>query len=92
MTCIAEGDSDTIDTATGGSQTVSDTLLANNGADRQLTAATSALTISGEPALADMIHCKVSRNVGGTDDMTEDAWLYGVWIQYRESGTAPSAW
>jgi len=73
---------DAIDAALGTSQVISDVLLADNGADMQLSGATPAITIGGTPALADMVHFKVSRNVGGTDNMTENAWLFGVWVQY----------
>jgi hypothetical protein len=63
-----------------------------------ISAATPAVTIGGSPALGDLVHFKISRNVGGTDDMTEDAWLFGVLIQISEtfpdaSGTnAVAAW
>lgn len=78
---------DAIDAALGTAQVISDTLLADNGTDMQLSGATPALTVGGTPALADMVHFKVSRNVGGTDDMTEDAWLFGAWIQYKIANT-----
>lgn len=74
---------DAIDAALGTAQVISDTLLANNGTDLQVSGATPAITIGGTPALGDLIHFKVSRNVSGTDDMTEDAWLFGVCIQYK---------
>jgi hypothetical protein len=32
-----------------------------------------------------MVHFKLSRNVGGTDDMVEDAWLFGALIQVTET-------
>lgn len=87
----ALSDDDAIDAALGTSQVISDTLLADNGADLQVSSATPAITIGGTPVLGDLIHFKVSRNVGGTDDMTEDAWLLGVWIQYKVTNTV-SAW
>lgn len=87
----ALSDSDAIDAALGTPQVITDTLLADNGADLQITSATPALTIGGTPALGDLIHLKVSRNVGGTDDMTEDAWLYKVIIQYKKDNTI-AAW
>ncbi len=77
----AIGDNDALDVAWGGAQVISDALLANGGADLQVTAATPAITVQGTPALGDLITCRISRNVGGTDDMTEDAWLFGCWIQ-----------
>ena len=87
----AISDGDNIDTALGTAQVVSDTLIANSGTKIQITAATPAITVGGTPALGDMTRFKVSRNVGGTDDMTEDAWLFGCLIQYRKSAIA-EAW
>lgn len=92
MGCIAQGDDDVIDAAITGQQVITDTLLTSAGADRQLTDATPAITIDGTPALHDMIHCKVSRNISGTDDMAEEGWLMGVLIQYQEVATVVSAW
>ena len=82
---VAVSNDDTLDTSYGTAQVISDTLLADNGADLQITAATPAITVGGTPALNDMINFKISRNVGGTDNMTEDARLYGMLIQYLES-------
>lgn len=87
----ALSDNDAIDAALGTGQVISDALLADNGGDMQLSGATPALTVGGTPALADMVHFKVSRNVGGTDDMTEAAWLFGAWIQYKITNTV-AAW
>jgi hypothetical protein len=84
-------DNDAIDAALGTGQVISDTLLANNGTDLQVTSATPATTVGGTPALGDLVHFKISRNVGGTDDMVEDAWLFGVWIQIAQS-KAVVAW
>jgi len=82
---------DAIDAALGTSQVISDALLADNRTDLQVSAATPAVTVGGTPALGDLVHFKVSRNVAGTDDMTEDAWLFGVWIQYL-ANTSVAAW
>lgn len=82
---------DAIDAALGTAQVISDTLLADNGTDLQVSGATPAITIGGTPALGDLIHFKISRNVGGTDDMTEDARLFGVWIQYKVNASV-AAW
>ena len=87
----AQSNDDAIDAALGTAQVISDVLLANNGADRQLSNVTPAITIGGTPVLADMIHWKISRNVGGTDDMTENAWLSGIWIQYL-ANVSVAAW
>ena len=85
-------DSDAIDTALGTAQVVKDVLLADNGGDMQLSPASAALTIAGTPAAGDLLVFKISRNVGSDDDnMTENAWLFGVWIQYLTS-VAPTTW
>jgi len=91
LACVAISNDDALDAAVGTSQVISDTLLADNGADLQVSGATPALTVGGTPALADMVHCRISRNVGGTDDMAEDAWLYGAWIQFKVTNTV-AAW
>jgi hypothetical protein len=85
------GDDDAIDTALGTAQVISDALIASNGTDMQVTAATPALTVEGTPALGDMIVFEVYRNTDGTDDMVEDAWLFGVLIQYQATQTV-AAW
>jgi hypothetical protein len=72
---------DAIDAALGTAQVISDAVTAGKDGDLHVTAATPAITIGGTPALGDLINFKLSRNVGGTDDMTEDAWLFGVYIQ-----------
>jgi len=81
-----------LDAAVGTPQVISDALLANAGADLQVSGATPATTITGTPALNEFMHIKFSRNVGGTDDMTEDAWLFGVLIQYGRTNAAVTAW
>jgi len=77
----ALSDDDAIDAALGTLQVISDTVLAGVDGDMHITAATPAITVGGSPALGDLIHFKISRNVSGTDDMTEDAWLFGVMLQ-----------
>jgi len=88
----ALSDSDAIDAALGTAQVISDTLLADNGGDMQVSGATPALTVGGTPALGDLVVFEVYRNTDGTDDMTEDAWLFGVQIQYSKLNTAVAAW
>jgi hypothetical protein len=78
----AISDDGAIDTAVGTGQVISDTVLGGEEGDLHISGATPAITIGGTPALGDLIHCKVSRNVGGTDDMTEDALLFGVLLQF----------
>lgn len=87
----AFGDGDAIDTASGVTQIISDTLLAGSGVSNQVTGPTPAITIAGTPVLNDMVQLTVCRDVNGADDMAEDGWLYGVLIQYGVSG-AVNAW
>lgn len=87
----ALADSDAIDTALGTPQVITDTLLADNGTDLQITDATPALTVAGTPGVGELITWEVYRNTDGTDDMAEDAWLVGVAIQYKRTNTV-SAW
>ena len=79
---LAIGDSDPIDGAfTDVGEVITDKITAANGTDLQITSATPAITINGTPVLGDLVNLKVSRNVAGTDDMEEDAWLFGVFLQ-----------
>ncbi len=82
---------DAIDTALGTPQVITDTLLANNGTDLQITAATPAITIAGTPAINDMLVFEIYRNTDGTDDMAEDAYLYSVTLQYAKTALV-NAW
>lgn len=83
----ALSDSDTIDAVLGTVQVISDTLLADNGTDLQITPTTPALTVGGTPALSSLLIFEVYRNTDGTDNMAEDAWLFGITIQYKKAGT-----
>lgn len=87
----ALSDNDTIDTALGTPQVISDVLLASDGADLQTTAKTPALTVGGSPAVNDVLIFEIYRNTDGTDDCAEDAHLFGVSIQIKLSG-AVAAW
>ena len=79
---LAMGDDDDMASASyGTSQVISDTVLAGTNGDLHITSATPAVTIGGTPALGDIVSLQISRNVSGTDDMTEDAYLYGVMLQ-----------
>lgn len=78
---LAVSNDDALDASLGTTQVISDTVLAGKDGDLHITGATPAITIGGSPALGDLIHIKISRNVSGTDDMTEDAWLFGVLLQ-----------
>jgi len=72
-------------------EVISDVVLAGTSGDLHISGATPAITVQGTPALGDMILWKVSRNVGGTDDMAEDAWLFGCLIQFAVSNSV-AAW
>jgi hypothetical protein len=87
----ALSDNDTIDAALGTAQVKSDTLLADNGTNLQISEATPALTIGGTPALSDELIFEIYRNTDGTDNMAEDAWLFGVTLQYTKTGVV-AAW
>jgi hypothetical protein len=82
---------DPFDAALGTAQVISDTILAGESGDNHITGATPAITCGGTPALGDLIHFKVSRNVGGTDDYGANALLWGVWIQVKITN-AVTAW
>ena len=86
----ALSDNDAIDAALGTPQVISDALLAADGADLQISAATPSVTVAGSPALNDLIVFEVYRNTDGVDDMAEDAWLFGVLIQYKKTVYAAS--
>jgi hypothetical protein len=88
---VAVGNDDALAATAGTSQVISDTLLVNNGTDLQVTGATPAITVAGTPALGDLVYFQVSRNLSGTDDMTEDAYLFGVAIQFSVTNTV-TAW
>jgi len=87
----ALSDNDAIDAALGTPQVISDTLLADNGADLQTTLKTPAITVGGTPAVNDVLIFEIYRNTDGTDDCAEDAWLFGVTLQIKLSG-AVSEW
>jgi len=86
----AISDDDAIDAALGTAQVISDAVTADG--DLQRTGTTPALTIGGTPAKGDLCYFKVSRNVGGTDDMAEDAWLVDVNIQYAADVEIETVW
>lgn len=88
---LALSNGDTIDAAPGTSQVISDAVVTGESASLHITAATPALTIAGSIGTGDLIHFKVSRNVGGTDNHGYDAWLFGVMLQFEISSTI-SAW
>ena len=88
---VAISDDDAIDATLGTTQVISDIVLAGKNDDLHVSGVTPAVTVGGTPALDDIILFKISRNVSGTDDMTEDAWLFGCAIQYKIN-QAVTAW
>ena len=83
---------DAIDVVLGDAgEVIVDTVLAGENGDLHVSDATPAITIGGTPALGDLILFKISRNVGGTDDMVGDAWLFGCTIQFKIN-QAVAAW
>jgi len=88
---VAISDDDPIDASIGGTQVISDTVLVGKDGDMHITDVTPAITIGGSPAAEDFVNFRISRNIGGTDDMAEDAWLFGVAIQFGVNN-AITAW
>ena len=88
---VALGNDDAIDTAFGTAQTVTDTLITAD--DVHVTSATASITVSGTPALGDIVYFQIYRDAdAGGDTLAVDARLLKVVIQYKESATEPSAW
>lgn len=89
---VAIGDGDSEDAALGTTQVVYDEVLTGLSAMRHITDETPAITVGGSPALGDLVHWKVSRNVdSANDDMNADARFRGLWIQYKRN-QAVTAW
>jgi hypothetical protein len=80
-----------IDAAFGTEVVTTDVVLAVG--DLHVSAASAAITVGGTPALGKLTVFRVLRDVSdAVDDMTEDAQLIGVSIQYRETTTPTAAW
>jgi len=90
VAAVAKSDDDTFDVAMGTAVTVNDAVDAGVEADHRIITIASGLTIGGTPALGDLVDFKIYRDTS-EDTMAEDAWLYGVQIQYTR-GSQPSAW
>ena len=86
----AASDDDPIDVAWGTEQVVLDTVTSGTSGDLHVTAATPAVTVAGSPALGDMVTVEVFRDTSA-DDCAEDAWLFGVMVQYKITNTV-AAW
>lgn len=88
---VCQADDAAIASAFGNPQVVSDTLLASGGTDMQISDATPSITPNGA-GIGRLMCFEVYRNTDGTDDMAEDAWLFGVEIQYAKATTAATGW
>ena len=92
----AHGDGGTIDSSWGTVQEVNDDVLGTAAGRIHVTAATGAMTVAGSPASGadNLVYFRVSRASGSAaaDDLTEDAHLLGVLIQYRESNVVDDSW
>jgi hypothetical protein len=77
-------DSDPIDAAWGGAQSVTDANNAQN--DVNISAATAAITLAGVPAASEFVMYRVSRDAdNGSDNLAADARLMGVMITFTRS-------
>jgi len=81
LEAVALNDGDTIATAYGTEQVISDTPSATTLLLWQ-TGATPAITIAGGPSAGDLVLFRVKRNVA-SDSQTADAMLIGVMISYQ---------
>ncbi len=86
----AVSNDDPIDGSWGTAVVVDDVVIAVG--DMHVSPASAALTVGGTPALADVVWFEVYRNVGGNDNMTEDAKFLGIQVLYAESSTEISTW
>jgi hypothetical protein len=95
IAAVAISNDDAIDVALGTSQVISMALTSVGASESgylHITPATPAVTVGGTPALGDLVHFKISRNVGGTDTYGYDALLFGALIQCTTNIAAVSAW
>lgn len=90
VAAAARANDDAIDDTWGTAVTVGDTVIAVG--DVHITAASGAITIGNTPAVDDLIWFKIQRDPAGTDDMTEDAALLGVMLEYAVNNTTNSGW
>lgn len=88
LQAVAVSDDDTIDVAYGTAVVVTDDAL-NAAEDLMVTAESSAVTVAGTPAEADMVFFRVFRDVSdANDDMTQDMRLIGIQLLYTiDAGT-----
>ena len=87
----AFADGDVIDQAFGTEVEVTDTWIAQDAVHHSV--ASGLITPAGAPATAQAVQVRIARKVDhASDDLTGDAELWQVVLQYKESGTAPAAW
>lgn len=82
-------DDDAADQAMGSEVTVSDTFLAQG--DVHISTASGNITPAGTAAAGKMVTFRIARKVG-SDDLTGNADLVGILMQYKEADSAPAAW
>ena len=71
--------------------TVTDAAIASG--DVHITSATSAITLAGTPAAADMLFFQITRDHDhGSDDLDADAKLLGVMVEIAYSKLSQTAW
>lgn len=81
LQAVAVSDDDVIDAAFGTEQTSTDTLLATT--DIHVGPESASITISGSPAVGDMVFFQIKRNpADASDTLTADARLLGIKIIY----------
>lgn len=84
LSAIAISDNEAIDTAPGGQQTSTDTLL--NTGRVHVGPESAAITISGSPTEGDMVYFEVTREVAaGGDTLTGDAQLIGLQVFFTSN-------
>ncbi len=85
---ISASNDDNLDTTefTDTGEVILDAVTATTSDGVHITDKTPAITINGSPALGDIINLKVFRDTSA-DNMTEDALLIGVLIQYKITNT-----
>ena len=77
-------DSDAIDQAWGGAQTVTDTNNAQN--DLNISAATPAITLGGGPAASELVQFRAYRDGdNGSDDLNADARLIAIRVTFTRT-------
>jgi hypothetical protein len=81
-------DDSALDQTLGAAQSVDDTLLATG--DMHISATTGAWTLAGDAAASRPVYVEVTRDTAN-DNLSADARLLGLVIEYTESSTEPAA-